>query len=437
MKIIENQRNIDIKDQFDVIVCGAGPAGIAAAINSARNGAKTCLLEVHGCLGGVWTASSLSYILDGHEKEGIIPEILNELDKYNARNGYVCDPESLKYVLEYMCKDAGVFYRYHTRVVSTVKNDNKDLTHVITESKSGREAWKGKIFIDTTGDGDLGFLAGCNYEIGKEGTGETQPMSMLGLLTGPNPELVGEYTTIKKQSRINLKKEILKGGHLTSQIFPALYHIRDDLYLMSANHQYEVSALNADDITLATSEARKEIYNIVRALRSLGGVWRNLKLVSTPNYIGVREGRRLVGHYKVSIDDILNGKKHENSICTVHYKIDVHALKKQEDKQFEPETSEYYDKSLPYDIPLRALIAKDVNNLLMAGRCISGDFLSHSSYRVTGNAATMGQAAGILAAISSSHNIAPINVSWEYFNKVYSGLFTGKTFKEEENFFTN
>lgn len=98
------------------------------------------------------------------------------------------------------------------------------------------------------------------------------------------------------------------------------------------------------------------------------------------------EGRRIEGRYKVTIDDILAGKQHEDGICRVSFGVDVHSLQPKESKAFAKYNEQYRGKAKEYDIPLRALIAKDVDGLLVAGRCISGDFLAHSSYRVTGNA---------------------------------------------------
>lgn len=190
--IQEPARELDVVSTWDVIVCGGGPAGIAAAITAARRGAKTCLIETHGCLGGIWTAGSLSYILDGRNKKGILTEILKRVNEIKVRQGFtsetesnkgfVCDVESTKLVLEEMCLEAGVHIRLHTRVVYALKDNNNRLSHAITESKSGREAWAAKVFIDTTGDGDLAARAGCQYDLGEEHTGKMQPMSLIALV---------------------------------------------------------------------------------------------------------------------------------------------------------------------------------------------------------------------------------------------------------------
>ncbi|MCS6243436.1 MAG: FAD-dependent oxidoreductase [Opitutus sp.] len=195
--IIEASRSTSVVNRSDVLICGGGPAGIAAAIAAAREGARTSLIEVQGCLGGVWTAGALSWILDHENKPGIMAEILERLQAGGFRsrladgtwtNAY--DPEGMKSVLEEMCMEAGVHIRLHTRVVAAGVDETKRLTHVITESKSGREAWTAGMFVDATGDGDLAAAAGCGFDMGRDEDGHTQPMSLMALLTGLDADQV-------------------------------------------------------------------------------------------------------------------------------------------------------------------------------------------------------------------------------------------------------
>ena len=161
-----------------------------------------------------------------------------------------------------------------------------------------------------------------------------------------------------------------------------------------ANHEYGYSGLDAGQVTQATLHARGEVHRIINALRALGGAWAGIRIVATADHIGVREGRRIHGAYTVTAEDLLSGRRHPDAVCTVNFPVDVHATSQAHGAGYGNEGT----RSRPYDIPLRALIARDVDNLLMAGRCISGDFLAHASYRVTGNAVPLGEAAGRLAA---------------------------------------
>jgi hypothetical protein len=154
-----------------------------------------------------------------------------------------------------------------------------------------------------------------------------------------------------------------------------------------ANHEYGASGLDAGRITQAMLAARDELHRIVNGLRALGEGWAGMHIVATAAHIGVREGRRIHGAYTLTADDLLHGRRHLDAVCTVHFPVDVHATNHAHGAGYGNEGVH----SRPYDIPLRALIARDVDNLLIAGRCISGDFLARASYRVTGNAVPLGK----------------------------------------------
>ena len=401
----EASRSTPVVNQSDVMICGGGPAGVAAAIAAAREGASTTLIELHGCLGGVWTAGALTWIIDHENKAGVMKEILERLQAggFRARladgtwtNGY--DVEGMKSVLEEMCMEAGIRIRLHTRVVAAGVDENKRLTHVITESKSGREAWSAKMFVDATGDGDLAAAAGCGFDMGRDEDGHTQPMSLLAILTGIEADEVRGFISDEGLPwgvpLDALRHEMNRAGVEPSYSKPTLFRIHDNLFTLMANHQYLVKGTNADDLSRATLEARAEVRRIVDGLRSLGGCWANLRLVSTGAQIGVREGRRIHGRYTVTADDLRNGAQHEDAAADVTFCVDIHSVDPKKDKGLHTGGI----KTKPYQIPLRALIARDVDGLLLAGRCISGDFFAHASYRVTGNAVATGEAAGRYAA---------------------------------------
>ncbi|MBM3887909.1 MAG: FAD-dependent oxidoreductase [Verrucomicrobia bacterium] len=427
--VTEPAREVPVVEGGDVIVCGAGPAGVAAAIASARAGAKTMLLELHGCLGGIWTTGALSWILDHQNKRGIMAELLKRLTERDGRtftkkgtptNAY--DIEVMKLLLEEMCAEAGVRVQLHTRVCAAAKNADGRLTHVIAESKSGREAFAAKTFIDCTGEGDLGAAAGCGFDFGHPQTGLTQPMSLMALITGVVPEEISEfYRDVDAgpwaQPKDKLRAEMERGGHSPSYAKPTIFRVRDELFAMMANHEYGVKGTDARDVTRATLHARKEINNLINGLRSLGGPWKNLRLVATAAQIGVREGRRLHGLYTVSTDDLRDGRTHPDGVCKVTFGIDVHATDPKKEKGIEKAGF----RAKPYDIPLRALIARDVKGLMMAGRCISGDFIAHSSYRVTGDSVALGEAAGVTAALAARSGKLPQDVPWAEIQKKLNG----------------
>ncbi|HRQ91137.1 MAG TPA: FAD-dependent oxidoreductase, partial [Bacteroidia bacterium] len=212
----------------------------------------------------------------------------------------------------------------------------------------------------------------------------------------------------------NFKAEIRRAGIDPSYGMPTIFHVRDNIVLLMMNHEYGVRPDDADAMTEATVRARKEIFDIVRALRKLGGVWEGLQVVATAEQIGVRDGKRLHGRYEVKKDDLATGARHEDAVARVTFGVDIHAKTKKENDVLTIERGGV-TKFHPYDIPLRALIAKDVDGLMMAGRCISGDFVAHASYRVTGNAVAMGEAAGVAAALAAQSGKLPHEVPWEDF----------------------
>lgn len=415
-------RDIPLADDTDVIVCGAGPAGVAAAITAARAGARVRLFEWRGCLGGVWTAGLLGYFLD-FDKPGFARELRVRMDERGARTGssaqrFSYDPEALKLLLEEMCGEAGVQFQFHTRVAAAFKEGRK-LTTIVTDSKSGRQAWRAPVFIDTTGDGDLGAFAGCNFELGETVDCPCQPMSLNALLIVKDPEALREYVRFgqplpgensndDKKNRI--REAIEKTGHFPSYSKPTLWHIQGNLLFAMMNHEYGVKPFDAAAVTAATVRARAEMSKMVNGLKALGGPWEGLQIVATAEQIGVRDGRRLAGRAHVQKDDLVTGVRHEDGVTRATFGVDIHATSAEHNKMSATHATGI--KVKPYDIPLRALIAKDVDGLMMAGRCISGDFISHSSYRVTGNAVAMGEAAGVVAALAAKTKRAPHEVAW-------------------------
>ena len=417
----EPARDLPLRDDADVIVCGGGPAGVAAAITAARAGARTRLFEVHGCLGGVWTAGLLTYIFD-FDKPGLTRELVRELDKRDARRSknpsrFVYEPEAMKLLLEELCVAAGVKIHLHTRVTAAHRSGRR-LTTVVTESKSGREAWRAPVFIDATGDGDVGALAGCGWDIGQGGAEcPCQPLTLNALAAVRDARALGRFISFYEDDNRHLpaveefKAEIKRAGLDTSYGHPTLFHVRDNLVLVMINHEYGIRAFDAAAVTEATIRARAEVFRVVQGLRSLGGVWEGMQVAATAEQIGIRDGRRLHGRHTLTKEDLVAGARYPDAVARATFGADIHAADRATNVK---ETISHGGfKTKPYDIPLRALIAKDVDGLMMAGRCISGDFVAHASYRVTGNAVAMGEAAGAVAALAAAGQRLPHQVEWK------------------------
>ncbi len=416
--LYEAPRRLPVAGHTDVLVVGGGPAGIGAALGAAKAGASVRLIETAGCLGGIWTAGLLTKIIDGQNKPGLMRDLLQTLaqrgsDVAKQTRGEVYDPEICKLVLEEWCGEAGIKLHYHTRLAGAVTDPRNRIAAVLTESKSGRQAWTAERFIDCSGDGDLAAQAGCRFDVGVGDKCECQPMSMIALLTGLDPTEVTEFIReTGPAAKPRLRELIRSAGIDPSYNMPTLRHLHSGIFSLMTNHEYGVPATDAEQVTAATVRARSEIHQIVESLRRLGKPWHELAVVATAEQIGIREGRRIRGRYTITGDDIVSGMRHPDAVCQARFGFDVHNLFN--DGTNPNLVSRFRSAgSKPYDIPLPALIAADVDGLLMAGRCISGDFIAHSSYRVTGNAVPMGEAAGQAAAASLVRGVMPHELSWQ------------------------
>lgn len=410
----EPARSVPLNSDYDIIVCGGGPAGIGAAIGAARSGMKTLVVESGGCLGGTWTRGQLSWVFD-FKNGGICREITDRLDARGARHGgdwkdFVYEPDAMKIVLEDMASEAGADLLYFTNCVGAHVAGGEMKT-LLTESKSGRQAWGAEIFIDCTGDGDVCARAGASFEMGAEGDGALQPCSFNAIVRVEDVDkLADRITAYKKKglnghvkaTKLNLK-DLLDVGIDPSYHMPTLFHLGGNILLMMFNHQYGVRCDSAADITRATVEARREVFKMAEALARTDSPWRNVRIIATCEQIGMREGRRVRGLYRVSLDDAVGGARHADAATRATFGVDIHAPDKESNRQKTIKNI----STRPYDIPMRALVCRDVDRLMMAGRCISGDRIAHASYRVTGNAVDMGFSAGREAARLVSEGRTP------------------------------
>lgn len=401
MTFLEEAREIEVKDSYDVIICGGGPAGISAAVSSARNGARTLLVETGGFLGGIWTSGLLSVILDVEGKGGIVQELKTGLNKINAimprgnKHNFYTDIEAMKTFLDNLCIDTGVDILFHSYVVNAVKKE-RNIQGVIIENCEGRIAYTAKNFIDCTGNGDLSAHAGCSWQTGHPVSGKSQPATMQSIVIGV-PEFDGNMETYEE--KLAFYKMLVKHGFNPSLKAPTAVKLPyGALCALAVNHEFGVKFDSAQSVTKATLNARREINSAVEVLREKAG-WKDLRLVSTPSHIGLREGRRILGKYTLTLEDIIKGNRFDDGICLARFAVDIHAL--------DASMSHGYGNDgitvKPYNIPYRSLVSAEYDNLGMAGRCISGDFYAHASYRVTGNALAMGEAIGHAAASAAKN----------------------------------
>lgn len=392
--------------EADIIVAGGGPAGIGAAITAAKCGKKVLLLEAAGCLGGIWTSGTMTCVID-FGRGDVAKELIRRLDAMDARvprrakmldHNFLVEPEYMKIILDDMCAEAGVRYILKCPVVAVEKDrSGRKVTAVFTESKSGRQRWAAKAFIDATGDGDLAAVAGCGFDFGGEKPGDNdQPASLHSLVTIEDdsriaqfimndPSAFGPDGASTSNRKIAFKEEAARCG--SDAAAPTLVRLKKNLLVMCSGFEYGVRVDDAEAVTRATVHARKEIFNLTEALKKNGGEkWKGLRVVSSSDRIWNRAARRIHGVYTITNEDIIAGAQFPDAVATSNSEIDVHSQKKGDAYLLDPGI-----KTKPFQIPFRACQARDVDNVYMAGRCISGNFYAMASYRMSGPAVEMGE----------------------------------------------
>jgi hypothetical protein len=386
--------------KVDVLVCGGGPSGCAAALYAARSGAKTLLLENMPFLGGVWTAVGISHLIDGRGRDGLNAEIHQRLPVHQVfgRNIYLI--EDMKSLLDQMMAEAGVEIQLHTRAASVAREGSR-LGGVFTVSKSGFEFIEAAVVIDTTGDGDIAAAAGCVFEQGREFDGRTQPVTLFGT--------IGGYRGQPAKGR-DLVEILERGGWRPSYppvtLFPQPG--QPGVFQLMATQFYGVDGTNVRDLSRAEILGRYEIRKCVEVFKQHGGEdWKDAFLIGTGPAIGVRETRRIRGRYYLTWEDLNRGARFEDGIAEIRSGSNIHPVDDPYESPPEGLPARPSFRVQPYEIPLRSLIAADVDNLLMAGRCISGDVYALGSYRLTGNVVRTGEAAGLAAAMALEQDAQP------------------------------
>jgi hypothetical protein len=414
--IYEEARETPVIDDVDVLICGGGTSGIFAALASAREGARTFLIEQEGFLGGTATSYLVNPIPEMMGKGGLIQEFMDRISElggyirhkpsdvvydFSLANTY--DVEMFKFVALDLLTTAGVKLLLHTLFVKPII-DNSTVKGVIIENKSGRQALLARRVIDCTGDGDVSAMAGAPFEKGREKDGLMPSVSLLFHLHNegrmnalPAVEFGGIYLIGPLLTEI--AKE--KGMEYTLPYdvsFLVPMPVSPGKLLMNLTHIKNIDGTKAEDLTRAHIELRKQIVEAVAVLRE-HPYFQSAYVANTGTHVYVRETRRIVGEYYINEDDAITGKQFGDAITSCGYMIDVHPLDETEVGR--------YDNHPPFDIPYRSLVPLRVDNLLVAGRCVSADRFAQSALRIGGTCMSTGEAAGTAAALSIREDVMP------------------------------
>ena len=437
--IIEPKRETPVAMKVDVAVVGGGPAGLMAALAAKRAGSNVLLIERHGYLGGLMTGG---YVTKPQAPVvGGIPEELFEHAiklggakgnlKYRLLDGTYTyfmspvDPEIMKRVAFEMVEETDVKLLLHSLLVNAITDEN-NIKGIIVENKSGRQAILADTVVDASGDADVAALAEAPYIVGRSQDGVAQPMTMMFRMGNVDLRRLVEYAknnlddftftyypdfeenTSPDSQRLNIAlegfwklqqkaaKEI--GYKIPRDGLNVKTGLGDGDVFINATRIKEGVATNAQDLTNAEIAVRKQVHECVEFLQKYVPGFDGSYLMDTPSEIGVRETRRIVGEYTLTRDDIINRRGFEDVVAKGYGVIDIH----------EPGGKGLRFEAIEeYQIPYRCLIPKEIDGLLMAGRCVSCDHESLGTIRTIPTCMYTGQAAGVAAALAAMQKKKP------------------------------
>lgn len=408
-------KELDVKYSTDILVMGGGPAGLAAAVTAANQGADTIILEQTGSFGGMGTVGMVpefmtfddgkNFLAGGFGKtvhDSLYPEC-----EYKRKWNMV-DNEVLKRLYDKLVLDAGVKVLFYNRVVDAVV-ENKKVTHAIVSGPEGCYAIEAKMFIDCTGSAAFCDMAGCETMFGDD-DGITMPATLCSLWGNAdfeNADLAEQPKHIEEA----VKKGVLS---VDDRLLPGMKPTFPECKIAGGNigHAFRVDDRTTESLTNAMFESRRILAEYENYYKEYIKGFEDVKLVRTADVLGVRESRRAVCDFMLTKDYFFEKGAFYDEIGRYSYPIDMHPLKEGADdfEKFEKRINAVHEKGESYSIPYRALVLRDSDNILTAGRTVGTDHEMIASVRVIPGAYITGQAAGAAAAIAVKDGVTTHDV---------------------------
>ena len=416
-----------LDDQWDVIVIGGGPSGCAAAIAAAREGARTLLIEGMGCLGGMGTSGMVpawTPFSDGEKMvyRGIAEKVFTESRKgvphepKDKLDWVAINPEWLKVVYDRMVTSSNAKVLFFSHLASVQMKNDKEVDALIISNKSGLTAYRAKVYIDCTGDGDLAAWAGASFTKGNA-KGIAMPSTHCFEIVNlnVNPTNIDSFNSLyggNKKSPIweivaSGKYPAIKDAHL------CINYIGPNAVGLNAGHLFEVDSTNPQSLSDSMIHGRELANQFMAGLKEFRpSIFADSFLINTGQLMGIRESRIIEGDYKLTLKDWIARATFPDEIGRNNYFIDIHNSKEEIDKVVKEKSFENLGRPEPYKkgeshgIPYRCLTPKGLKNVLVAGRCISTEQIVQGSVRVQAACLVTGEAAGMAAvhAIKSHRN---------------------------------
>lgn len=399
--------------KYDIIVAGAGPAGICAAVSAARQGARVALIERYGVVGGNLTAGYVGPILGSVGPGTMRDEVCGLLgvrdNDWIGEQGNAHNFEEAKFTLaDLVAKESNIDVFLQTAVFDVIKEDNV-VKGLVCASNEGPLRFEAPVTIDCTGDGIVSFMAGAEAGKGRE-DGLMQPVTLEFTIDGVDEErgliCIGDVDNVELNGQRFL--DWCKDRAAEGKIPEKLAAVRLHPCVEKGRRQVNTTQVNRVDITRieqifpADYELRQQINLLRDFLRENLPGYENIKVIGSGTTTGVRESRRIMGDYVIDADELSAGKRFPDVI--VHdalFIVDIH----NPDGAGQAEDKIQYCQ--PYDLPYRCFLPKGLEGLMVAGRCISGTHRAHASYRVMSICMAMGEAVGIAAALSVQNGCTP------------------------------